>query len=437
MTFTSITLAIMAIVIAFAMSRSTISAQNSPVDPVGVGTSDIVVTTAAELQSALSPANAGARILVRAGVYDVSQALTVPDRAVLVGEGVMSFDESGLPTGFEPSGRTLLKAAAGLVGDFLTLGDGATVRGLAIENVVGPGHAVAVMSRAPGDFISARIEECEIINPNLPGGTSGRGLAVMTLKPDPEPAHEGAVLRVQMTRSIVRSPRAANGVFAINFGSHSEILLDLESNVVGGGMNAAGGAGSLTNAVTGAGVIIKSSHNLYRSDSAVPTATGWSLIGGADTPPAVTLLGSQAATFNSLQMHSIGDTIAGFATGIVASGGRRISALSENISSNRVDLNLHGTLLQTTTVDLRLAGATSLPSALGVSTGDENTVHVLLVQATGSGARANQYAHSATSPMGSPGVGNRLEIVGNANAFDQTNQNFVTPPPAEFFTGGH
>src|SRR5215510_14109693 len=136
MTGTSITLAIIAIVIAFAMSRSTISAQNPPVEPVGVGTPDIVVTTAAELQSALSPANAGARILVRAGVYDVSQALTVPDRATLVGEGVMSFDESGLPAGFEPSGRTLLRATVGLVGNVLTLGDGATVRDLVIENVV-------------------------------------------------------------------------------------------------------------------------------------------------------------------------------------------------------------------------------------------------------------------------------------------------------------
>ena len=393
---------------------------------------DIVVTTVAELQSALSPANAGARILVRAGEYDVSQALTVPDRATVVGEGVMSFDESGLPTGFEPSGRTLLKATAGLVGNFLTLGDGATVRGLAIENIAGPGHAVAVVSRAPGDFVSARIEECEIINPNLPA--AGRGLAVMTLKPDPEPAHEGAVLRVQMTRSIVRSPRAANGVFAINFGSHSEILLDLESNVVGGGLNAAGGAGRPTTAVTGAGVIIKSSHNLYRSDSLVPTAIGLGLSGGADTPPAVTLLGSQAATFNSLQMHSIDDTIAGFVTGIVASGGRRINALSEPISSNRVDLNLHGMVLQSTTVDLRLAGATSL---VGVATGDDNTAHVVLVQATGSGARANQYAHSATPPMVSPGIGNLLEIVGNANAFDQTNQNFDPSPRAEFFTGGN
>src|SRR5262252_5108428 len=236
MTRASIALAIMAVVNTFAIDPSLVA--TSPQEP------DIVVTTAAELQSALSPANAGARILVRAGEYDVSQALTVPDRATLFGEGVMSFDESGLPTGFEPSGRTLLKAAAGLAANFLTLGDGATVKGLAIENIAGPGHAVAVVSRAPGDFVSARIEECEIINPNLPA--NGRGLAVMTLKPDPEPAHEGAVLRVQMTRSIVRSPRGANGVFAINFGSHSEILLDLESNVVGGGINAAGGAGRPT-----------------------------------------------------------------------------------------------------------------------------------------------------------------------------------------------
>jgi hypothetical protein len=72
-----------------------------------------------------------------------------------------------------------------------------------------------------------------------------------------------------------------------------------------------------------------------------------------------------------------------------------------------------------------------------VSSGDDNTAHVLLVQATGSGARANRYAHSSIPLTGSPGIGNRLEIVGNANAFDRTNQNIVPPPPAEFFTGGH
>jgi hypothetical protein len=103
-----------------------------------------------------------------------------------------------------------------------------------------------------------------------------------------------------------------------------------------------------------------------------------------------------------------------------------------------IDLaNKHGTLLQTTTADLRLSGASSLPAALGVATGDDNTTHVLVGQAIGSGVRANQYAHSSTSATGNPGIGNRLEIVGNANAFDQINQNFVPPPPAEFFTGEH
>src|SRR5262245_46457104 len=108
MTFTSITFVTIATSIVALLGAHPGRLAASPQGP------DIVVTTAAELQSALSPANAGARILVRAGVYDVNQALTVPDRATLFGEGVMSFDESGLPTGFEPSGRTLLKATAGL-----------------------------------------------------------------------------------------------------------------------------------------------------------------------------------------------------------------------------------------------------------------------------------------------------------------------------------
>lgn len=436
-TLTAITFGMITLITAVAISQSTITAQEPPVDPVGVGivgTPDIVVTTATELQSALSPANAGARILVRAGGYDVSQALVVPDGATLVGEGVMSFDESGLPTDFEPSGRTLLRATPAVVGDVLTLGDGATVRDLVIEDVAGrlvPGNAVAVVSRAAGDFLSARIEECEIITPSLVQAGTGRGVVVMTLDPDLEPPHEGALLRVQMTRSIVRSRGAANGVFAINLASHSEIILDMESNVVGGGLNSAGGAGRPTSAVTGAGVIIKSSHNLYRSDSPVPTPMGWFLFGGSDTPSAV--VASQATTFNTLQMHSIDDTLMGFATGIAAIGGRRFNALSETISSNRVELNLHGTLLQTTTVDLRLSGATTLT---GVSTGDDNTAHVLLNQTTGSGARANRYAHSTIPAMGNPGIGNRLEIVGNANAFDQNNKDILPLPSAEFFKGG-
>ena len=394
---------------------------------------DIVVTTAAELQAALSPANAGARILVRAGTYDLTEALTVPDRAALVGEGVMSFDGSGLPTGFEPSGRTLLRATAAVARDILTLGDGSTVTGLAIQDVVGrpaPGNAVAVLSRAPGDVISARIEECEIITPPVFVGTTGRGLVVTSLNPDLEPPHEGAELRVRMARSIVRSPGGANGIFAINFASRSEIRLDLESNVVGGTLSVAGGVGS-PDAVTEAGVIIQSSHNFYRSESLVPTAVGWQLFAGADSPSPVIV--SQASTFNRLQMHSNDDTLAGFATGIVASAARRINAFSDTISSNRVELNLHGTLLQTTTADFRLSGATT---TLAVATGNDNTAHARFDHVTGSGPRVNRYADSSIPLNGNPGDGNRLEIVGSPGAFDRINQNIIAPPPAQFFIGG-
>ncbi len=407
---------------------------------LAAATTDIIVTTATELEAALSPSNAGARILVRAGDYDVSQALTVPDGATLVGEGIMRFDESGLPTGFEASGRTLLRATTALAGDVLTLGDGATIKGLMIEDVAGrlvAGNPVAVVSRAAGDFVSATIVECEIINPNpslvAPQGPTGRGLVVMTRNPNlglEPPPHEGAVLWVQMTLSIVRSPGAGFGVFAINFASHTEIRLDLEGNVVGGGLNASGGVGR-PDAVTGASAIIQSNRNLYRSDSLVPTANGWTLFGGADAPSPI--LVSQASTFNSLRIHSNDDRIEGFATGIAAAGARRFGALSEPMSSNSVDMSLHGTRLVTTTSDLRLFGASSF---VDVSPGDENTLHVVVSQATGSGPRLNLYADSSTPSMGNLGAGNRLEIVGSANAFDQTNENFDPPPPAEFFTAG-
>jgi len=198
--------------------------------------------------------------------------------------------------------------------------------------------------------------------------------------------------------------------------------------VIGGGLNATGGVG-WPDAVTGASVTIQSRRNLYRSDSPLPTAIGWTLFGGADVPSPIIV--SQASTFNSLQIHSNDDTIEGFATGISAAGARRFGSLSEPMSSNSVDMNLHGTRLVTTTSDLRLFGAVSFAI---VSTGDENTLHVVVSQATGSGPRANQYADSRTPSMGNLGTGNRLEIVGNANAFDQTNNGFVPPPPPEFFT---
>jgi hypothetical protein len=400
----------------------------------------IVVTTSVELETALVPANAGAQIFVVEGEYAVFHPLTVPDGATLEGEGVMTFDGSGFPTGFAMSGRTVLRAATTLAGDILTLGNGSTLRNLVIQDVVGrlvAGNPVALVSTVPGDFISATISQCEIINPNpalgTPVGPTGRGVAVVTrnlnLGQDPPP-HDGAVLHLHMTQSIVRAPGGGDGLFVINFASHARIGLDLEGNVIGGNVGANGGV-SRPDAVTGSGVVIQSRHNRYRSDSLLPPGNGWTLFGGADSPlPNVV---SGPSTFNSLQMHSMNDTIEDFATGIAANGGRRIGPLSGALSSNSVELNLHGARLKTTTRDFTVSGARSLVA--GDFPDDGNTLHLVVRQASGSGPRLNLYGDAFPLPPGSLGSGNRLEIVGNANAFDHTNENIIPPPPAAFFTG--
>jgi hypothetical protein len=400
----------------------------------------IVVTTTAELEAALTPANEGRRILVRAGEYEVSQALTVPDDATVVGEGEMAFDESGLPTGFAPSGRTVIRSTPTLIGDVLTLGDGSTLRGLVIEDAPGRtgGNAVVVSSRAAGDFISALLAEVEIVNPNpagiVPAGPTGSALVVTTRNPnlgqDPPP-HEGAVIRVEMRRSIVRSPSRGTGVFAINFASHTEISLVLHRNVIGAGLIATGGV-SRPDAVTGASVSIESRRNVYWNQSGLTGILGWNLIGGAGSPA----FPSASSTSNRLRVHSGEDSIQGFQVGIAAIGGQRFLAVSEPSSSNRLEMELHGLRVQTTTeplaTDLRLFGARSFVN--GVPPGDGNTLRVVLRKSTGSGPRANAYAHSSTPSMGDFGVGNQLEIVGTETAFVRSNDGFDPIPPAEFFT---
>ena len=400
----------------------------------------IVVTTTTELQAALSPANAGRRILVRAGEYEVSQALTVPDDATLVGEGEMIFDESGLPTGFAADGRTVLRSTPTLVGDVLTLGDGATLRGLVVEDAPGRpgGNQVVVSSRAAGDFLSAVLDKVEIVNPNpagiVPAGPTGSALVVMTRNPnlgqDP-PAHEGAVLRVEMRRSIVRASSRGTGVFAINFAAHSEIRLLLHRNVIGGGVIATGGV-SRPDAVTGSTVSIESIRNVYSNQSGLPGLLGWNLLGGAGSPA----FPSASSTLNRLQLLSREDTIQGFQFGVLAIGGQRYLAGSGPSSSNRLEMDLHGLRVQTTAeplaADLRLFGARSLVN--GVSPGDENTLRLVLRKSTGSGPRANAYSHSSTPSMGDLGVGNQLEIVGSENAFSRSNDGFDPIPSAEFFT---
>ena len=393
----------------------------------------VVVTNSAELEAAMTPANAGKQILVKAGEYQVAHPLTVPDRAAVVGEGEMSFDADGLPTGIGASGRTVLRSTADLVGDVLTLGNGSSLRGLVVEDAEGrtTGNPVAVVSRAPGDFVAARIDACVIVNPNpsgvSPPGPTGRALVVVTRNPnlsqDP-PQHEGAVLNVRMSRSILRSPAGAIGLFAINFASHAKIDLDLTGNVIGGGLTSSGGV-SRPDAVTGSSIDVRTRGNLYRSDSADPTPVGWNLSGGSTA--VIPNIVSEASTSNSLRVHSTDDRIEGFLFAISGVGGQRVIATSEPISFNSLDLNVQGTRLQSGVADLSLLGAVSFEP--GVSPGDGNVLHLNMRQATGSGPRGNVYGNSSEGL----GEGNRLEVAGSPNAFDHTNEGIDPRPADEFF----
>jgi hypothetical protein len=397
---------------------------------------EVVVTTTSELEAALAPAGAGKHILVRAGEYEIGRTLIVPDHATLAGEGDMGFDASGRPAGFAASRRTVLRAAAGLSGDILNLGDGSRVRGLVVEDAAGraAGNLVGVYSRRPGDFVSASVALCEMVNPNpagiIPQGSTGRSLVAVSRNPnlgqDP-PADSGAALSVSLSDSIIRSPGAGYGVFAISFASDARIALVLERNVIGGGLNAAGGV-SRPDAVTRSSTLIRSRGNLYRSDSVEPTANGWSLIGGTTAP--IPGLASASSTFNSLRMRSRDDRIEGFTRAISAIGGMRTVAVSELSSSNLVDVSIEGVQIHSVVTDLALFGAQTL--ADGVPAGDANTVRLSLFRSTGSGTRDNQYAHSRSASANDAGSGNHLEVVTKVDEFEWGG--FIPRPSNEFFT---
>ena len=187
------------------------------------------------------------------------------------------------------------------------------------------GNLVAAYSRAAGDFISAAVTECEIINPNpagiVPAGPTGAGLVALTRNlnfgADP-PAHEGAVVRVEMRRSIVRCPGGGTGVFAINFAAHGEIGLVLQRNLIGGQLILNGGV-SRPDAVTGASISVDSQRNVYEDQSGFPDTLGWNLLGGSGSPA----FPSEASTSNRLEMSSHDDTVRGFDVGVAATAGQR------------------------------------------------------------------------------------------------------------------
>ena len=425
----------------------------APAQAVSAASADVVVSNAAELVAALAPEHAGQRILVPAGTYAINAPLTVPDGATLEGEGVMQFDGAGLPTGFASGTGTILSMTTNTPGNLLTLGNGASIRGLEIVDLPGrAGNVVAVVSRDAGDRVSATIAESEIVNPNSlgvgPDGSTGYGLLIVTrnlnLRADPAP-HEGAALTARVVRSLIRSPAGGGGLFAFNFASLGRVSVALSDNIVGGEVTANGGV-SRPDAVHDAIVGIESQRNLYRNDSPDPCASlprgGWNLTGGSG-PPAPLPVPETAR--NSLRVHSVDDRIEGFTTAVAATGSRRFfpSPIAGPSTDNSIELQLLGGTISTPScagaqfvADLDLEGAATADDAL--VPGDGNSVRAVIRGVTGSGPRFNRYANAA-GPAGPlapafQGTGNILEIVGSPVAFAQTNRHIDPAPGAGFFT---
>jgi len=398
----------------------------------------VVVSTSVGLQAALTSANAGKRIHLVPGTYLVNGPLVVPDDTILEGEGVMLGAEA--PDGFQSGTETRIAAASVFAGDLLTLGDGTTIRGLIVEDIERrSGNVVAVHSRMPGDRVSARIEQCELINPNPngagPDGPLGRGLVVLTqnrqMKNAPSP-DEDADVTATLTQSIIRSKAGASAIFAINFASRGNVKVSATSNRLFGSLEVTAGV-SRPDEVKDGSMTVLSERNLYAPLGDVQTA--WTLDGGS-TPPVSGYVGS-GTSGNVLRFTSIGDRIEGFPIGVVATAAKRHSVTEGLVSENRADIRLIQLQLNTqgdNSADIILRAAQSDDA---YNPGDNNTLRVLMVGVDGSGLRQNSYADEV-GPGGAAqnlGIRNSLEVVGTSNVFNLLNSDIDPGPPAQFFIG--
>jgi hypothetical protein len=403
----------------------------------------IIVDSTPALLAALVEENAGRHIVLLAGTYPVSVPLIVPDGVTLEGEGNMLGDE--LPSGFDPGTETRIIADGALFGDLMTLGDGARLKGLVIENVPGSfGNTVAVGSRYPGDTVSASIVECEIISPNEsdvgPNGPVGHTIMVISNNLNggaPPLPFEGTDITLRLERSIVRSYLNFPGVMAINFASNALINLFLTENVLGGGINVTAGV-SRPNEVSNSELMVFSRRNLYIAEEPVYPGVGIQMIGGSGV---VIPILAPATTSNHAYLSSRDDQIEGFEVGVAATGGRRMTDSQGPSSDNHVVLRFRGLSIHTPkapgTADFRLLGADSSAVFPELSPGDDNTVRVLMRGTSGSGPRENVYANTF-GPLvpANMGSGNRLEIIGTKRAFQRTNKRIEPAPSLEFFLGG-
>jgi hypothetical protein len=459
-----------AALIAVAVAISNRYNRSAPADssvPLKFVNNTAVISTTAELVSALAPSNAGRRIHLRSGTYEIDRPLIVPDGMSVEGESVMKFAADGHAIGFADTPPTTLRMTGNVGGDMLTLGNNVTLRNVEIVDVNGrSGNVVAVNSRHPGDTVSATIIESVIVNPNPLGigaaGPLGRGLTVISRNANlgaAPPPDEKALLAVRVLRSVIRSPAGGGGWFVYNFAANSRISFEITHSLVGGGDEANGGV-SRTDAVHDSEVRLISQNNVYHNewtDACASPLLGWNLTGGSGAPIPLKL---PETNRNRLVLQSRDDRIEGFTTGILATGSRRFFGPSLNAGSNdnHIDLQLTGTTISTPlcpfkeqvantvgvpfvreagVADLQIFAAWSERSA--IDAGNGNTVRVELRGVTGSGARRNQFMSVGGSrgPLAAKlrGKGNRLEIVGDLETFKRTNRAIEPAPAPELFTG--
>jgi hypothetical protein len=407
------------------------------------------------LYAALEGTDPPPEIHLAHGEYGIDRPIVIPDGTSLVGRGVMRYDGSGTPMGFDAETATTLRITKAVPGDALTMGNGSAIRNLVIRDFATDaeasarrtGAAVVIASRAPGDVVDAAIVECEIENPNQFGfsddGPTGHAVVIMARNPrahlDPPP-HGGAVLNARIERTIIRATHSGGAIFAINFAPRAATRLELTHNRIEGPLAVTAGV-SRPDPVTEARIVVRSDHNRFGSTEGPPRPRGWVIIGGSSAPhhPHPDMAG---ARINSVDLRSSGDRIDGTVEGIRATGGRRFVSTSGPVSDNRVELDLRDLHIRTAApenADLTLRAALAEPDPqIGTEfpVGDRNVVRVRMDGATGSGLRANVY--ELDSPGTSParrGVGNRIEIVGTETEFRRRNEGFDPPPPSALFTG--
>jgi hypothetical protein len=252
------------------------------------------IRTADDLIAGLSQATAGDTISLLGQEYQVDVPLLIPNGVTLRGVGVMQVID-GLPVGFQGT-TTKITAKANLEGNLLTLGNGSKVEKLVLQNASQAhedgngrgGSIVAVASRGSNDSVSATIDECELVNKiKSDFGTDGPvGGAVLVYtrnpqRPDPPP-HENADVILELTRSIIRTPKDGKAVFAMNFASRGEVTINLTNNDIGGPLDVIGGL-SRPDAVGHATTTINSNRNSYSVQGASDVAA-WQVIGGSSSP---------------------------------------------------------------------------------------------------------------------------------------------------------